>query len=61
MFRRAIWDTLPEDILKILKLPEQNGGNLKTFKNHEGDLSQKSLKPNVWLLVKKLRNTLYWN
>ena len=52
---------MPEDILKILKLPKQNGGSLKTFKNHEGDLSPKSLKPNVWLLVKKLRNTLYWN
>ena len=36
------------------------GGNFKFFKNHEGDLSQKSPEP-MWLLVNhtKATNTLY--
>ena len=50
MFNRAIWDKLPECISKI-------------FKNHEGDLTQTSPEPNMWLLVNhtKPRNTSYWN
>ena len=34
MFGRVIWDKLPE-------------GNFEVFKNHEGDLSQKSPEPNM--------------
>ena len=47
MFGRAIWDKLPECIF-------ENAGvkrNFKIFKNHEGNLSQKSPEPNMWLLV----------
>ena len=53
MFARAIWD----------KLPEWNESNLNTFKNHEGDLSQKFPEPNIWLPFydKKPKNTLHWN
>ena len=49
MFVREIWDKLPECIFenfeKIL--------NFKIFKNHEGDLSQKSPKPKIcyWLIT----------
>ena len=32
MFRKAIWDKLPQCIFE---------GNFKDFKNHTGDLSQK--------------------
>ena len=41
MFGRAIWDKLPECIF-------ENAGvkrNFKIFKNHEGNLSQKSPEP----------------
>ena len=41
----------PSVFLKILKLPEWNEDNFKTFKNHEGYLSQRSLERNMWLLV----------
>ena len=44
MFGRAIWDKLPECIF-------ENAGvkrNFKIFKNHEGNLSQKSPEPNMW-------------
>ena len=47
MFGRAIWDKLPECIF-------ENAGvkrNFKIFKNLEGNLSQKSPEPNMWLLV----------
>ena len=62
MFRRAIWDKLPElKKIKILKFPEQNKGNFKILKNHEGNLSQKSPEPIMRLLVShtKTTNTLY--
>ena len=53
MFVREIWDKLPECIFenfeKIL--------NFKIFKNHEGDLSQKSPKPKIWLLVNHTKPT----
>ena len=43
MFRRAIWDKLPElKKKKKIKFPEQNEGNFKMLKNHNGNLSQKS-------------------
>ena len=50
MFGRVIWDKLPES-------------NFKIFQNHDGDLSPKSAKPKMWLLVNhtKPANTLYWN
>ena len=56
-------------ILIITCLGEWSGinsfylGNFKIFKNHEGDLSQKSAEPNMWLLVNhtKTKSTLYWN
>ena len=37
--------------------------NFKFFINHEGDLSQKSSKTNMWLLVNHMKptNSLYWN
>ena len=37
--------------------------NFKRFKNHDGDLSQKSPEPNMWLLVNQTKptNTLCWN
>ena len=38
MFARAIWDKLHEC-------------NFKIFKNHEGDLSTKLPKSNIWLLI----------
>ena len=44
MFGRVVWDKLPDCIFKILK-------------NHEGDLSQKSPKPNMWLLVNHMKPT----
>ena len=31
----------PSGFLKILKLPKENKGKFKIFKNHKGDLSQK--------------------
>ena len=42
MFERAVWDKLPNPILKILKLLEKNEGYFKNLKNHEGGLSQES-------------------
>ena len=57
VFRRAIWDKLPESILKILKLPQKNEGNFKIFKNHEGDLSEKSPEPNMRQLVNHTKST----
>ena len=57
MFRRAIWDKLPESILKILKLPQKNEGNFKIFKNHEGDLSENSPEPNMRQLVNHTKST----
>ena len=50
----------PNAFLEILKLAEWDEGNFKIFK-YEGDLSQKSSKPNMWLLVNhaKPTNTLY--
>ena len=41
----------PSAFLKILILLEQNEGNFKIFKNHEGDISQKLPEPNIWLLI----------
>ena len=40
-----------------------NEGNFNIFRNHEGDLSQKSPNPNMWLLVNhsKASNTFYCN
>ena len=51
MLGRAIWDKFLERVLE----------NFKSFKIHEGDLSQKSLEPTMWLLVNhtKPANTLY--
>ena len=45
------------------KSPSLYSGNFKISENHEGDLSQKSPKPNMQLLVNhtKPTNTLYWN
>ena len=51
----------PSSSLKMLKLSEKSKSNFKIFKNHEGDLSQKLRKPNMWLLVNhtKPTNTFY--
>ena len=46
MFVRAIWDKLPECIFKIY-LIQIHEGNFEVFKNHEGDLSQKSPESNM--------------
>ena len=57
MFGRAIRDKLPECV-------SENFENfVHFFKNHEGDLSQKSPQPNMWLLINhtKPTKTLYWN
>ena len=45
----------PREFLTILKLPEQNEGNFKIFKNHEGDLPKKLTKPRMQLLVNHTR------
>ena len=50
MFGRAIWDKLLECIFETF-------WNFKIFKNHEGALSQKLLKPNMWLLVNHTKPT----
>ena len=50
MFGRAIWDKLLECIFETF-------WNCKIFKNHEGALSQKLLKPNMWLLVNHTKPT----
>ena len=36
MIGRAIWDKLPMCIFENMKLPEQDEGNFKIFKSHEG-------------------------
>ena len=40
-----------------------NKGNFKILKNNNGDLSQKSPKPNMFLLINHTnpKNSLYWN
>ena len=51
VFGRAIWYKLLQCIFEkfeFLKL--WNEGNFKISKNHEGDISQKSPEPNMWLL-----------
>ena len=61
MFGMMIWDKLPECIFKSSEISEEC--DFKIFKYHEGDLSEKLLEPNMWLLVNhtKPMNTLYWN
>ena len=39
---------LGEGFLIILKLLEKSEGNVKIFKNHEGDLPQELPEPNMW-------------
>ena len=60
---RRLRINFPSSFLKMLKLSEKSESNFKIFKNHEGDLSQKLRKPNMWLLVNhtKPTNTFYWN
>ena len=55
--------TCPSAFLKILKLVEQNKGNLKIFQNHKSDLSPKLPGPKMWVLVNRTKpiNTLYLN
>ena len=63
MFGRAIGMNCLSAFLKILKLPKWNKGNFKILKNNNGDLSQKSPKPNMFLLINHTnpKNSLYWN
>ena len=58
---RRLRINFPSSFLKMLKLSEKSESNFKIFKNHEGDLSQKLRKPNMWLLVNhtKPTNTFY--
>ena len=58
MLGRAVWDKLPEFIFENFEI-----ARVKFFKNHEGDLSQKSPETTMWLLVNHTKPTksLYWN
>ena len=58
---RAIWDKLPGCSFENFEIAQVKRGQFQNFKNHEDDLSQKSLKRNMWLLVNhtKSTNTLY--
>ena len=47
MLGRSIWINCTSLFLKTLKLPGENEGNFKIFKNDEIDLSQKSPEPNM--------------
>ena len=63
MFRRAIWNKLPECIFEYFENAPVKRRHFKIFKNHSSDLSKKSTIPNMWLLVNhtKRTNTLYGN
>ena len=56
VFGSAIWDKFSECIFENFEI-------FKIFKNHDGDLSQKSPETNMWLLVNHTKpvNTMYWN
>ena len=56
MFRRAIWDKLPECIFENFEIARVKH-NFKIFKNHEGNLSRKSPEPSMWLLVNRTTPT----
>ena len=52
------WEKSPLWFLKILKLSEWNKGNIKTLKNHEGDLCHIAI-PSIWLLVPMMAGRLH--
>ena len=63
MFGRAIWDKFPKCVFENSEIAWVEQGQFQNFKNHEGDLSEKLLKPNTWLLVNHTEptNTFDWN
>ena len=54
---------MPEWIFENFETARVKQDNFKIFKNHEGDLSQKLLEPNMRLLLNHIKptNTLRWN
>ena len=47
MSGRVIRNTLPECMFENFENARVKVGNFKIFRNHEGDLSQKSSEPNM--------------
>ena len=56
MFGTAIWDKLLKCIVGNSEIAWVKEGNFKVFKNHDGDLSQKLLESNMWLLPNQSNN-----
>ena len=63
MFWGAILDKLLEWNFENFGIALLKEGQFQIFKNREGSLSPKLIKPDMWLMVyhTKPTNALYWN
>ena len=58
MFLKAIWDKLPICIFESFEIARvKREKQFQIFEYHKGDLSQKSPKPNMGLLVNHVKPT----